>query len=127
MSLAEENPQSPSFIDVPKLSWAYGAVEAAARAGLVKGSEGKFRPHDPITRQEMAVMLVRALDKGVDVSNTLPAFADDVKIAPWARGHVAAALNQDLIKGYPDNTFRPQKNAVRAEAVVMACRFINQK
>jgi len=124
MGFAEVKPASPTFADVPSSSWAYGVVEVAAGAGLVKGSEGKFRPDDPITRQEIAVLLVRGLGKEADVIGTVPNFADASRIAPWARGQVIIAAKERLINGYPDNTIKPVKNSTRAEAAVMVCRLL---
>lgn len=124
MGFAEVKPASPTFADVPSSSWAYGVVEVAAGAGLVKGSEGKFRPDDPITRQEIAVLLVRGLGKEADVIGTVPNFADASRIAPWARGQVIIAVKEGLINGYPDNTIKPVKNSTRSEAAVMVCRML---
>ena len=45
-------------------SWARSAVYAVTGAGLMLGDDlGRFRPRDPITRQELAVVLDRLLDK----------------------------------------------------------------
>ena len=53
-------PASPSYPDCPASKWCFGAVEAARAHGVMAPS-GFFRPDDAISREEMAVMLVRAL------------------------------------------------------------------
>ncbi len=130
LGLAEVKPATPTFADVPAANWAYGYVEAAAKSGLVKGSDGKFRPNDSISRQEIALILVRAMNKESEAlakAGELTNFKDDAKIAAWAKGHVIIAVAEGLITGYPNNTFGPVKNATRAESAKMVYFFMEKK
>ncbi|HAG08223.1 MAG TPA: hypothetical protein DCK87_01465, partial [Desulfotomaculum sp.] len=130
VGLSEIKPSSPTFVDVPSTHWSYGYVEAAAKAGLVKGSGGKFRPNDYISRQEIAVILVRAMGKESEAlakAGQTTKFKDDAQIAAWAKGHVIVAVAEGLINGYPDNTFGPTKNATRAESAKMINLFMEKK
>ncbi|NPV74185.1 MAG: S-layer homology domain-containing protein, partial [Pelotomaculum sp.] len=43
----------------------------------------------------------------------------------WARSAVATAVKNGIIKGYTDNTFRPQDNATRAEAATVIMNALN--
>lgn len=48
------------FKDVPDESWSVGAIENVAEQGLIVGfSDGNFRPKEPVTREQLAVILVR--------------------------------------------------------------------
>ena len=118
-------PSSPSFIDCTPSYWGYGYVETAAAHGVIdKG--GAFRPTDPISREEMAVMLVRALgyqdlaDDALDVS--LP-FTD--VSASENRGYIALAWQFGLTNGVEENGalhFKPNHSASRAECAAMLVR-----
>ena len=129
--LPEEKSGTPIYIDVLTGDWYYGCIQAAVGAGLVKGyEEGEFLPNDPITRQEMAVLLARALGRGSAAAASAgdsTAFADDEDISFWARGFVVVAVQQDLISGYPDNTFGPGNYATRAEACAMIYRLMEKR
>lgn len=124
-----------SFKDINKSDWYYDYVMPLAELGIVSGFEGEFRPNDTITREEAAVMLATATNraenkaeyskvdtfntntgKNVDVKTT---FKDDKSIADWADEAVLKTSKEGKIKGYEDNTFRPQNNITRAETVVM--------
>ncbi|MDD4565053.1 MAG: S-layer homology domain-containing protein [Eubacteriales bacterium] len=59
---------------------------------------------------------------GVTVGSAEIAFADSDQISFWAKVSVLAAVNADIMTGYPDNTFRPQCNATRAGAI---CVILN--
>jgi len=129
LGLAKQTPGKATFKDVRPTDWHYGYVEAAAKAGLVKGYEGKFRPNDFITRQEITAIMIRAMGKEAearDLAKEKLALADAAKIADWAKGYVALAVAQGIIEGYPDNTFGPTKNATRAEASTMVCRYLEK-
>ncbi|MHB8157490.1 MAG: S-layer homology domain-containing protein, partial [Desulfocucumaceae bacterium] len=119
-----------TYSDVTPGAWYLGCVEAAAKAGLIKGYEnGDFRPDANITRQEMAVVLVRAMgleSQAKAKGEEKTAFADDQSIAAWARGFVVTAVGQNLVGGYPDNTFGPDNNATRAEACAMIYKMLNK-
>jgi len=123
------------FTDVVPGKWYFEVVNAAAAAGLVSGyGEGRFGPGDPITREQMAAMVTRALaHKGQGVTLTvaevdvkLAQFKDRDRIADWARESVAAAVAAGIVAGYPDGTFAPQANATRAEGAVMILRMYQQ-
>jgi len=134
LRIAEVNPAAGRFSDVSRTAWYYGAVEAALAAQLVGGyPDGSFRPNQPITRDEIAVMVVRALNLQAvtPVSFTSPEvvlasrFKDWQTIAVWARGAVAQAVEANIVRGREGNLFAPQENASRAEAVVMLKRMLN--
>ncbi|MBC7324075.1 MAG: S-layer homology domain-containing protein, partial [Moorella sp. (in: Bacteria)] len=119
---AQENIKNP-FKDLKGNAWYAGAVTAAAANGLVKGYEdGTFRPEKTITREEMAAMLVRAMN--LPAGEAKPAFKDNDKISAWARNSVAAAAASGLVKGFEDGTFRPGAAASRAECAVMVYRML---
>jgi hypothetical protein len=128
MGLAEVH-AGVTFSDVSAGLWSHGYIGAAFKAGLVKGYEdGAFRPENKITRQEMAAMLVRAMGKEAEAQAKAGAqlnFKDADTIAAWANGYVAVAVEQGLVKGYPDNTFGPLRNATRAETATMAVRYLD--
>jgi len=98
--------------------WAKDAIASAAAAGLVSGfSGGRFGPDDPITREQMAVMISNAARlKG---TGTKLAFADSAQISSWASDAVNIAVQGGLMTGYQDHTFRPQALSTRAEAVTV--------
>lgn len=131
LGIAEEKPAKPTFKDVAPGNWYYGRVEAAFKAGLVKGYDtGEFRPNALITRQEMTVILVRAMGMVNSASSNAGVktrFADDSSIASWARGFVFVSAQQGLVTGYSDNTFGPDKNATRAEACAMIYKLLEKK
>ena len=123
LELKLENPQQATFSDVPNSFWGFPYIEAAYKAGIVKGvGEGQFAPDRQVTRAEIAAMVVRALKlpPGPPVL-----FQDADQIPSFAVELVGAAVQVGIIKGYPDNTFRPLNDATRAEASVMIVRMVN--
>ncbi len=106
--------------------WAREAIATAAANGIITGySDTAFGPDDPITREQMALMIVRA-EKIAAQSGELH-FTDTSSIATWARDAAASAVAAKLMSGYPDQTFRPQANATRAEAVSVIARALGQQ
>lgn len=98
--------------------WAQEVISTAAQCGIVKGyADDTFGPDSYITREQMAVMMVNAAQFAPARSEL--AFADSSSIAEWAKSALSTAVRQGIIKGYPDNTVRPQGNATRAEAVTV--------
>ncbi|NLX90363.1 MAG: hypothetical protein GXZ07_02025 [Firmicutes bacterium] len=98
--------------------WAKEYISIAASHGILKGySDTEFGPDDKITREQMAVMIVNAAQAEQNAAAT--AFQDQNKVSGWAAEAVKAATKAGIIQGYPDNTFKPQNNATRAEAVTV--------
>lgn len=105
-----------NFTDT-KGHWAEKSIEAVKKAELMLGDAGKFRPNDYISRQEIVTIIGRAKAFTKPVKTAL--FADDAKIAEWAKDYVYAAKEKNIINGYPDNTVRPDNKVTRAEMAKM--------
>jgi len=132
---AESVGQSGRFVDVATGKWYAGVINAAAKEGLVGGlSPDTFGPDRPITREQMAVMVGRALEyKGKkvnladnEVSTRLAVFNDRDSISNWAGTGVAAAVQTGIVGGRSENAFAPKANATRAEGAIMILRMYNQ-
>lgn len=96
--------------------WAKEPIATAASYGIVSGyDDSAFGPDDLVTREQMAVMIVQAAKLAPAAGKTQ--FADSGSVSIWARDAVNVATENGIMKGYPDNTVRPQGNATRAEAV----------
>lgn len=123
---------NPQFSDVKASDWFAKPVAVAASAGLIAGHEGRFRPNDHISREEMAVILSRALDlrgKGVtlseaDVVAQLATFGDSGKIGSWARIQSAELAKLGLFGGETPTTFAPALSGSRAEVAVLIVRLL---
>ncbi|RKD22083.1 hypothetical protein BEP19_13515 [Ammoniphilus oxalaticus] len=108
-----------SFTDVKEGDWFYPAVNAAYKEGIVSGYDGKFHPNKTISREEMASMLQRGLRlaaQGDPIS-----FADEQRIADWAKAATQAVASTDIMVGY-DGAFHPKDQATREMAVVVALK-----
>ncbi|PTQ50813.1 MAG: hypothetical protein HSCHL_2568 [Hydrogenibacillus schlegelii] len=90
------------------------------------GDGQTFRPNAPITREEMAVVLVNALGMKDEAAGKAPTFADSASISAWARGAVGLAQEKGLIRGVGDNRFAPKANAKRAEAAALLYNVVFQ-
>jgi hypothetical protein len=112
-----------SFTDVTSADWGMKQIEAVAKAGLMNGANGRFRPHDPVTREEMAVILVHAAKGSAEGDGEALPLADREAISPWARGYVQAALKMGLMSGDGDS-FHPQTEAKRQEVAAMLLNFV---
>ena len=102
--------------------WAREAVNAAAAAGAVD-SGGDFRPDEPITRREMAVMLVRALGYDHLAQNAYPLPFTDVSAD---RGYIAIAYDMGIINGNAPASFSPDSSATREQAAAMLVRVYDK-
>lgn len=120
------------FVDMPQSYWCAGAVGVAVKMGLVAGySDGRFGPNEPITREQMAAMLVRALqlvnDKTLVASEmNLTQYKDRDTIALWARNAVSITVQEGLMRGRGEDTFSPQQLTTRAEAAAVMVRLLNR-
>jgi len=122
-------PPDPSYTDVHSNAWYYTYIEKASQLGLVQGYDGKFRPNDPVSRQEMATMFARALNLelpgGADSSSDLT-YNDSSLAASWAAGYIAAVAQAELMQGKENNMFAPDENSTRAELAAVVLRAMNR-
>ena len=109
---------SNPFSDVPASLYYTPFVAWAAAHGIVKGySATTFRPNDPITREQMAVIFIRFADyMGVELGDDdAKTFSDAGSISDYAKESVERAVAAGLMQGDPGGTFRPRATAKRAE------------
>lgn len=104
-------------------------IAKAASAGIITGYEDQsFKPNNTITRQQMAVMLERALHfLEIETSTTTLTFQDTNKIFKEYRNAVAISTNLGIIKGTPEKDgvyFYPQNSATRAQAAAFIYRLV---
>ena len=118
--LGFQEQQEVSFPDVSASDWFYREVAKATAAGYLIGyKDNTVRPEQWITREEVAVLLCRLANLNTAGSDApAPGFLDAADISSWAKSDIATAVEYRLMKGYPDDTFRPQGFATRAEALV---------
>ena len=116
------SPEEGSYTDnQDTAAWYYSAVETAYAHGAVTDQTDAFRPGDAITREEIAVMLMRAMGYG-----TIAGLAQELE-QPFTdvrtnSGYIAMAYSLGVIDGTSDTTFSPDKIATREQAAVMLVR-----
>ncbi|MDR6883695.1 cadherin-like beta sandwich domain-containing protein [Bacillus sp. 3255] len=108
------------FGDVTGDDWFAKEVGAAYQAGIIAGdAQHMFDPNRSITREEMAVMLVRAYEHrvGSKLEPFLEASSKDAsEISGWALPYVSSALRMNLLSGRQEGLFAPDEQTTRAEA-----------
>lgn len=98
--------------------WAEDSIKQAAAKKIVGGyPNGTFKPNNPVTRAEFTVMLAGALN--LDGQGAALTFTDNGQIGQWARRAVALSLQMEIVNGYKDGSFRPDKRITRAEMASM--------
>ncbi len=121
-----EKPAEGSFADNQNPdAWYYAAVETAYRQGAIPGQSEYFRPRDAIAREEMAVMLVRALGYTTiaGLTQQLPMPFRDVTTNA---GYIAMAHELGIINGVSDTAFSPDTPATREQVAVMLVRVYDK-
>lgn len=125
----ETVPDGPQpFADVPAGVWYAEAVKAAAAAGLVEGDRGRFHPDGLVTREQMTVMLIRAVERHTGTAAQaadLSGYHDAAAISVWAREAMSKAVGMKLIEGY-EGALSPQGTTTRAQAAVVIYRLLEQ-
>lgn len=113
------------FSDVSSSYWGYNDIQKGVAAGYVRGDgNGKFRPNDPVSRQEAAVMIAQICGLGQDYSAAAK-YTDYRYIPSWAAGYVGAVSKAGIMSGYPDGDFKGDRYLSRAEAVIALDKALN--
>ena len=90
---------------------------------FMQGFEGKFRPHDGLTRAEAAQILANALKQdGYNYNPAYPINYKDVK-QKWYTEAIMITTQANVFKGYDDGYFRPEEKISRAEWIATLKRF----
>ena len=113
------------YTDVPENAWYAGALRSAYVNGAVTGQSREFRPEDPVTREELAVMLIRALGYAAvsGVAQELPRTFTDIDTNP---GYIAMARDFGLVSGIRADTFAPDGAATREQVAVILMRLYDK-
>jgi peptidoglycan/xylan/chitin deacetylase (PgdA/CDA1 family) len=105
------------FTDVSPKDWYADDISKAVAQGYLTGFPDKTAgPDKNITRQEVVTILARILKLKIN-NSAITKYADDSKLAVWGRGSAAAVSELGYVNTYPDKTFRPNNDAIRAEVV----------
>lgn len=122
-------PTEPTFSDIAPTQAAYGYIEALAELGIMTGTASStFQGNQPITRQDTAVILARALAGPDRLNDTYPLaklkqhIRDAEQVAAYAQGSVAYVLEEGLMAG-DGQQFFPKETLTRQEAAVIAHRL----
>lgn len=118
------------FTDVPAGQWYTNAVIWAAANGIVSGfGDGTFRPNEPATRAQAAVMLcgyAKLAGRDTTQRADLSAYADAAEIPSWALAEMQWANAAQLIRGRSDTILAPNAGTTRAEMAKILSTFIGK-
>ncbi len=122
---------NPYFSDVPPNHWAFKYIQRIYERGIAQGystTPPTFGPDAPITREQMAKMLIRALiSQGKEVeppddycSSGAPFL--DVQTDRWSCKYIKKVKELGITTGYPDGTYKPEASVTRAEMATFLYR-----
>ena len=130
MTLSLAVSANAAFKDADKVSADYSeAVAVLNGMGVFKGYEdGSFQPQGDITRAEVAAIVYRVYtadvkDAKASMYATYNKFSD-MAGAGWAAGYIGYCANAELVKGYPDGTFKPSGKITGYEVLAMILRAV---
>ena len=119
-----------AFKDDKSISDDYAeAVAVLNGMGVFKGYEdGSFQPKGDITRAEVSAIVYRVYTQDVkDAKASMYATYNkfsDMAGAGWAQGYIGYCANAELVKGYPDGTFKPSGKVTGYEVLAMILRAV---
>jgi hypothetical protein len=124
LKLSAPSQSLSKFKDASKIpSWAIGYIKAAYAKGIISPyKDGTFKPNQSITREEMAVMLIKAM--GLKPSSSSSSFKDQKNISVAAKGYVVKAAEKNILSGKADGLFHPVDSLTRAEAAKVIVEMI---
>ena len=132
LGLSGDKNAAAKFTDVAQASANAAYIGAAVKAGIVQGiTDSTFKPNSPITREQIASMMVRAAGAaGVQIvtsqntSTIMKRFKDYAKIGSWAQTNAAKAVDAGIINGLTSTSFGGKSQVTRAQAAVMIKRLL---
>lgn len=112
-----------NFSDVKQDAYYYNPIGVAKELGIVKGMGELFVPEGNITRQDMMVIMLKALEvKGItyekDGNDYLARYSDKNQISDYAKDAVAFLTKLGVVQG-SDGKLNPKQLATRAEIAVI--------
>jgi hypothetical protein len=131
MGIKPATNKTTEFTDVPAAHWSVGWVKAAVSAGLVQGEGKTFKPDAELTREQMMVMLVRALQSKekamvlseAEIKSELK-YSDSAQISSWAKEYAAIASKSGLIQG-DQGGIHPKLSSNRGQAATVVYRLLS--
>ena len=122
----EEEKVDEGFTDIDG-HWAEEFIDDAVEKGIFAGyGDGTFRPDLGITRQEIAVAMIRLLGMEDDIDSAdlsiIEDFSDEGTIAEWAKKYVALAVENKVFEGYAEGYFAPERIISREELCAVLTR-----
>ncbi|OAS21292.1 S-layer homology domain-containing protein [Paenibacillus oryzisoli] len=131
LKLGGQAAETADFDDISSDSWYKDSVYAAQKAGIVSGiNDHTFAPESSISREQMAVMMVKAYlyatkkqltDLSVPTENS---YSDNDAISEWAKSYVKSAAVLGIMNGYDEQHFAPSTESSRAQAAVVINRLL---
>ncbi len=126
-TLGNTGTSSVSFNDTPSAEWYYSDVAKALSAGYVSGySDGSFKPNNPVTRQEAAVMLARIVPtygKTADIKN----YKDYSSVESWASDSIQRMVGKGYLGAYDDGKLHPSDKLTRAQTSKIISDILNKE
>lgn len=110
--------------------WAEKNIQRLVNLKVMNGfPDGTYRPDAPLTRAQFTKLVVEAvkLDKGNDPVNTDGISFKDLNPDEWYYPYIISAVNAGIIKGYDDQTFRPDEKISREQMAVMIERTLDSQ
>ena len=111
-----------TFSDVPLDQWYTDAIDWAAERGVITGSEGKFRPFEVVTRQDLAVMLYRYAGSPSANVAVLAWYEDYTQVSGYAANALAWAVEKGIING-SGTALMPREGATRLQLAAILMRY----
>ena len=100
-------------------------IEQAVALGFIAGfNDNTFRPQESLTREQIVSMVIGALGTIPDLkvqapNSTTTAPYPDVVASRWSAAKIQWAKDNQIVKGYPDGSFKPEKPVTRAELMAV--------
>jgi hypothetical protein len=128
-SVPDPGCSAPPFTDVDCSNWARKYIQFCVAEGIVKGYEdGSYQPGLEVTRDQMAVYIARAIveptcraELGCYTPPSTPTFPD-VPTDHWAFKHIEYCAQEDVVKGYEDGYYHPERVVTRDQMAVYVAR-----
>ena len=115
--------QQINFSDIGANYWAYPFIQRLVAEDIIAGfPDGSFRPNQPVTRAQFAVILQKAFNRpAINAARTFP----DVPANYWAHGAIQHAYRTGFLTVYPNGAFLPDQGILREQALVSLVNGLN--